>query len=111
MEDRQYGLLIDIDYCTGCHTCEMACKVEHGFQEGEWGIELRSIGPREIKPDVWDFKFIPVPTGLCDLCAVRVQEGRWPTCVHHCQSQVMYFGPVEELAKRMTKKNLMLFTR
>ena len=23
----QQGLLIDYEFCTGCHTCEMACKV------------------------------------------------------------------------------------
>ena len=39
------GLLIDYNFCTGCHSCEAACKVEHGFQTGEWGIKLTQIGP------------------------------------------------------------------
>lgn len=44
------GLLINYNFCTGCHSCEMACKVEHGFQEGEWGIKLTQQGPEQL-PD------------------------------------------------------------
>ena len=25
-----HGLLIDYEYCTGCQSCEVACKEEHG---------------------------------------------------------------------------------
>ena len=94
--NKEYGLLIDYEYCTGCHTCEMACKVEHQLPLGQWGIKLAQIGPFEIAPSKWDFHYVPMPTALCDLCAERVEEGRWPTCVHHCQSQVMEYGPIEE---------------
>lgn len=105
----QYGLLIDYEFCTGCHTCEMACKVEHGFAEGEWGIKLMQNGPTQIGPDEWEFNFIPVPTKRCDLCADRVAEGRLPTCVHHCQALVMEYGPVEELARQIAKSYMVLF--
>ncbi|RLF04803.1 MAG: oxidoreductase, partial [Thermoprotei archaeon] len=33
----KYGLLIDYEYCTGCHTCEVACKQEHNLQPDQWG--------------------------------------------------------------------------
>lgn len=103
------GLLIDYEFCTGCHSCEMACKIEHGLDEGQWGIELTQLGPREIAPRKWEYRFVPVPTELCDLCADRVAEGRWPTCVHHCQAQVMEYGPVEELVKAIDKEKMVLF--
>lgn len=107
--DKQYGLLIDYEFCTGCHSCETACKVEHDLPQGQWGIKLTQIGPTEIAPDKWDFHFVPVPTGLCDLCADRVAEGRWPTCVHHCQAQVMEYGSVDELTAHMNKKFMALY--
>lgn len=100
----QHGLLIDYDFCTGCHSCEMACKVEKGLPEGQWGIKLTEYGPSEIAPDKWDFFYVPIPTALCDLCADRVEEGRLPACVHHCQALVMEYGPIEELAKKLTEK-------
>lgn len=100
------GLLIDYEFCTGCHTCEMACKVEKGLPEGLWGIKVQRIGPQEIEPDVWDWRFVPVPTALCDMCQERLEEGKMPTCVHHCQSLCMEYGPVEELSKKLDDKGL-----
>lgn len=34
------GLLIDYQWCTGCHSCEMACRKEHGLPDDEYGIKL-----------------------------------------------------------------------
>ena len=90
------GLLIDYNFCTGCHSCEMACKAEHGFDQ--------------LPDGSWEYNFIPTPTDRCDLCAERVEEGRLPTCVHHCQGLCMYFGPVEDLARKMTSSHMVLFT-
>ena len=53
---------------------------------------------------------MPMPTALCDLCAARVDEGRWPTCVHHCQASVMEYGAIDDLAKRMTKPTMVLYS-
>jgi Fe-S-cluster-containing dehydrogenase component len=104
----RYGLLIDYEYCTGCHTCEVACNVEHGTPVGKFGIKIAEIGPWQIKGDKWQYSYIPVPTDMCDLCGKRVAKGKDPTCVHHCQTNVMKFGPVEELAKEMEKKSQMV---
>ena len=105
------GLLIDYEFCYGCHTCEIACKKEHNLETGQWGIELHQMGPRKVAEDSWEYAFVPVPTELCDLCAQRVSEGRLPTCVHHCQAKVMEYGDVKELALRLAEKpKMVLFT-
>lgn len=110
VEGKQHGLLIDYEFCTGCHTCEMACKVEHKLSTGQWGIKIQQLGPYEIASRKWDFRYMPMPTALCDLCAERVDEGRWPTCVHHCQASVMEYGAVDDLVKRMTKSTMVLYS-
>ena len=106
------GLLIDYEYCTGCHACEVACKVEKGLEEGQFGIKLAQIGPEMIdeENEKWDWDFVPMPTKRCDLCADRTKEGKVPACVHHCQSLVMEYGPVEELARKMVKPRIVLFS-
>lgn len=95
----QYGLMINYDYCTGCHTCEVACKKVHDLPEGQYGIHVLQDGPRKNVEGEWDYTYLPLPTKLCDLCADRVKEGRLPSCVHHCQARVMYYDTLENLAK------------
>lgn len=104
------GLLIDYEFCTGCHSCEMACKAELKLPNGKWGIQVAQIGPWQIDENRWEYEFVPVPTELCNLCEARVAAGKKPTCVHHCQSMVMEYGPVDELAKKMNKPKMVLFT-
>ena len=77
-----YGLFIDYGYCTGCHTCEVACKKEHHLERGQWGIHVLQDGPRQKEDGSWEFTYLPLPTSLCDLCSERVGEGRLPMCVH-----------------------------
>lgn len=100
----QYGLLIDYEFCSGCQSCEIACKEEHGYPVGQWGIRVFEDGPWQIEGHNWNWNKIPIPTKLCDLCKERIDKGREPTCVHHCLANVMTFGPVEELAKKLAEK-------
>lgn len=96
-----YGLLIDYEWCSGCHSCEVACKEEHGFPVGKHGIRVLEDGPWAINNRKVNFNHIPTPTDLCDLCADRVAQGKEPTCVHHCLAACMEYGPIEELAKKL----------
>lgn len=106
-----YGLMIDYEYCSGCHACEVGCKTEHGFPKGDFGIKLTQDGPRKnTTTGTWEYNYIPVPTSLCDLCEERVAEGRLPTCVHHCQAGVMVYGSIEELAAKAKKPTMTIFT-
>lgn len=108
---QEYGILIDYEFCTNCHTCEVACKKEHNLPVGQFGIKTLEYGPvKNIKGD-WEWTYLPLPTELCDLCAERTAKGKLPTCVHHCQSGIMYYGTLTELAEKMAEKpKMVLFT-
>lgn len=93
------GLFINYEFCTGCHSCEVACKKHLNLENGQFGIHLLQDGPRKTANGKWEYTFIPYPTHLCNLCADRTSEGRLPTCVHHCQAGVMEFGKYDDLAK------------
>lgn len=97
------GLLIDYDYCTGCHTCEVACQQEHNYPAGKCGIKVTEhIFETFKKISIY---YLPFPTDLCNLCAPRTRKGEKPACVKHCQASCMTFGSVQELAKEMEKKS------
>jgi Fe-S-cluster-containing dehydrogenase component len=94
------GLLIDYEYCTGCHSCEIACKQEHNYPVGRGGIHLTEI-ITEMPDKSLRIDYIPFPTAYCNLCAHRTVRGEQPACVKHCQAFTMYHGTVSELAKIM----------
>ncbi len=98
------GLLIDFEFCTGCGTCEVACKTWNNIPVGKWGIKIFRDGPWEIENDEWNYNFIPYPTDMCDLCVNRLKEGKDPACVHNCLAQCIEHGPVDELSKKLDFK-------
>lgn len=101
------GLLIDYTYCTGCHSCEIACKNHLGLPVGKWGIKLTEIGPFVIQqgtPNKFEWIQMPVPTSLCDMCADETAKGNKPMCVHHCMGACIDYGTVEELASKMDSR-------
>ena len=100
------GILVNYEFCTGCHSCEVACKKHLGLPAGEFGIKLTETGPFEYSgaegnKDRWEWTWLPVLTKACDMCAERTDAGKLPMCVQHCQAWCMYYGEVEELARKI----------
>ena len=99
------GILINYEYCTGCHSCEVACKKQLGLAKGEFGIKLTETGPFKYETGdqagKWEWFYLPVLTKACDMCEDRVAKGKMPMCVQHCQAWCMYHGEVEDLVKKM----------
>ena len=107
------GILVDVDYCTGCEACVLACQQEHGYTEAQFGLKITKLGPLHIDEAKKDYQydFIPQFTKWCDLCAERVGKGKQPTCVQHCQAQCLRYGDLEELSKELARKpKQMLFS-
>ena len=98
-----HALLIDYKYCTGCHSCEVACRQEKRIEsQEEWGIKLAEFGPEKMAGE-WYWDYVAVPSSLCDLCADRIAEGKQPACVHHCLAKCMEAVTLEELPVRMAE--------
>lgn len=99
---KQHALVIDYKYCTGCHSCEIACRNEKGILRDQWGIKLATMGPIMLDGQ-WMWNHIPIPSDLCDLCLDRIEDGLKPACAHHCLAQCMEVVPLESLSKKMTE--------
>ena len=99
------GILVNNEYCIGCHACEVACKKQLGLGKDEFGIKVYEFGP--IKNGAgrnegkWDWVYTPVLTKSCDLCEERVEKGKLPMCVQHCNAWCMAYGEVEDLVKKI----------
>ena len=106
------GLLIEYEYCTGCCSCVVACKQEHGYPVGIGVIKLNEIITEGYdKDERLRIDYLPFPTKYCDLCAPRVAEWGKPACVKACQAATMWYGDVATLAAMMEDKpHAALFT-
>lgn len=91
------AMAIAYDACTGCHSCEVSCKMEHKIPVGQWGIKVTEYGPWEYGEGKWNYDCIPAPTKQCDQCAGRLARGKKPACVHNCYTGCMLFGPADEI--------------
>jgi Fe-S-cluster-containing dehydrogenase component len=105
---RQYGMLLDLNKCLGCHTCTMACKTSWTDGPGQADMYWNSVNtkpfgayprpdehapdgldyenpnmyqdvPKGIYPDLWQF-YMPRP---CNHCAR-------PACLPACPTQAIY---------------------
>lgn len=98
------GILVDYEWCSGCHTCEMACRVQHNMPEGQNGVMLTQVGPYNIQEDEWEWINMPVFTKQCNLCEERVAEDKLPSCVQHCQAAVLKYGEIDDLMADLKEK-------
>ena len=125
----QYGFFIDSSRCTGCKTCELACK---DYKDLTPEVSFRRIyeyagGDWQEDNGVWHQNVVVVdedvcigcrychmacPYGApqynetkghmtkCDGCYDRVAEGKKPICVESCPLRALDFGPIDELRKK-----------
>lgn len=98
----EFGLFVRYEYCTGCHSCEIACREEHGFAGDQSGICVTEYVMGT--PQGLSIQHLPFPTVLCDLCSARTGRGELPACVKQCQASCMSYGRIEELAGEMAAK-------
>lgn len=106
---KKFGMLIDVYYCTGCHTCEVACAQENRLDAGQFGIKVTEHILQQKQRLTIDY--VPYITDMCNFCMPRVAEGRKPSCVKHCLAQCMSFGPIDEVVEEAKngKKPMLYF--
>ena len=46
------GLLVNLDRCSGCDSCVVACKLEHGLGLGSSYNRVAAVGPLGTFPNV-----------------------------------------------------------
>jgi len=81
---KRYGLVIDLDRCNGCQTCNVACKMEHNLDQLS-GIRVETVGgphrdtPAGEYPNL-SMYYLPIP---CMHCGD-------PSCLPSCPTEAIY---------------------
>lgn len=124
------GFYFDATMCTGCRTCQVACKDKNRL---DIGTLFRQVKDYEVGsyPDVTFYhltmscnhcedpacvtacpygapKYMEEQqkVGKCDGCAAIRAAGGNPVCVDACPLRALEFGDVEELKKKHTGEDL-----
>ncbi|MEE8122467.1 MAG: 4Fe-4S dicluster domain-containing protein [Anaerolineales bacterium] len=80
---KRYGLVIDLDRCTGCLTCVVACKMEHGWEHVS-GIRVETVGgprrdtPAGVHPNL-SMHYLPISCMHCSQ----------PPCIPACPTEAI----------------------
>ncbi len=68
---KRYAMAIDLQLCTGCNTCSVACKQENNLPDGVWWTQVVTVGgdgedvPAGTYPDL-RLDYLPL---ACQHCA------------------------------------------
>lgn len=81
---KRYGLLIDLDRCTGCQTCAVACKMENSLERVS-GIRVETVGGPRLDTPSGEYPnlsmyYLPVPCMHCNE----------PPCMPSCPTEAIY---------------------
>jgi DMSO reductase iron-sulfur subunit len=77
----EYGLLVSIDRCVGCHACELACAAENQLTDGVRWRHIVKAGP-SMSPSGLQLSFMSI------------------SCMHCGQAPCMQVCPVKAISKR-----------
>lgn len=106
---KKYAMLADVYYCTGCHSCEVACQQENDLDAGMYGVKITEHILNQKQGLMIDY--VPYFTDLCNGCASRIATGRRTNCEKACLAQCLKFGPADEIMEeaKKAKKPIVFF--
>ena len=121
----QTVMVVDVDRCIRCGTCQLACSLEFGeggnlapvrnlHVGGEDGSKMQIFTlPGACRVcrtpcmyyDLYNFwircpdeRFADkVKEPACDLCLARREAGHWPACATRCPMKTIYVGTMDEM--------------
>ncbi|MBW2307016.1 MAG: hypothetical protein JRG73_08790 [Deltaproteobacteria bacterium] len=123
--DDQMVMMVDLDRCIRCGTCQLACRLEHAEQGEPGPVRNLQLGNEKsgqaqiftlpgacrkcatpcMYYDTNNF-WIRCPDEkatarakepACDLCMERIERGYWPSCATRCPMKTIYVGTAADI--------------
>lgn len=102
------GMLVELDRCTGCSSCQIACQQANHYSYDEKWMECVRRNPVLVDGKLRMYHLV-APS--LDKCAECVAKEPTPLCMKVCMGNCLYIAPVEKLLPVLAKKEkCLLFT-
>jgi Fe-S-cluster-containing dehydrogenase component len=101
------GIIVDMDRCVGCYTCELACRKENNLTEDVSWIKVRKIGPQPLESGL-AMDFVVSIAEDCTLCNHRLEKGLKPICVSTCPTEALIYCGTHELLSNIRKSRIQI---
>lgn len=89
------GFYFDATACTGCRTCQVACKDAHNLPVGtNYRVVRTFVTGSGYTPSLYH---VSMPVAGCDLCKGALGGCDHMACVTSCPQRVIEFGDLDEL--------------
>ena len=99
--NKVFGLVANLDRCTGCSACVIACEQEHRLKNV--GIEIIKLGPKTIN-GIKRMEFVPMATNECTFCKHRISKNLEPFCVYSCPVKALEFLETSQILECLRDK-------
>ncbi len=122
--DEEIVMLVDVDRCIRCGTCQLACALEYGEEGKPAAVRNLQVGEEGGRGQIFNLPgacrqcrtpcmyydlhnfWIRCPDEKfpakskepsCDLCLKRREAGYWPACATRCPMKTIYVGTMADL--------------
>ncbi len=93
---KEFGIVVDLDRCTGCFACEVACSQENNLPPGKQWIQVHTLGPVEDRGGLHT-EYFPLMFDDCTICSHRILRGSNPFCVDSCPVKALTCGTADKI--------------
>jgi Fe-S-cluster-containing dehydrogenase component len=100
-EPQPVGMLLNTDRCTGCYSCQSACRELNRVPFEEKWLEVVRRKPNLIDGELRLYHLL---APALDKCAECVEQENPPLCVRVCMASCLYVAPVEKLTPLLKTK-------
>jgi Fe-S-cluster-containing dehydrogenase component len=98
---KPVGMLLDAERCTGCYSCQSACRETNRVPFEEKWLEVIRRKPVMVDGEPQLYHLL---APVLDKCAGCVERENPPLCERVCMASCLYVAPVEKLLPLLKKK-------
>jgi Fe-S-cluster-containing dehydrogenase component len=98
------AMLVRVDYCIGCQSCQIACQEQNNLDIEEKWLEAVRRKPKMVEGQVRMSHAIHQELDMCAKCLARL-DGVQPMCVTNCSLDCLFVGPADLLLKKMQENS------